>query len=219
MLRYITASAVKAQVPTTSETLDSEFWEKFERKLKGCRYAHEKYVQTVSNLHDTANRICDVRIPVQVSTTTWWDQENVLCFNPSNVHPNLISAEQRASLLVMHEPPTHARIYIIIDVSNMTLWNALDITSKASYNNIVDGLRLWSTNPYSVEQIHIVRSKDSKLNWVYGFIVPQLLSKKLQERVHVSESLQKTLSYINEHKASCHDTSDVVCDMDNVQRS
>lgn len=218
MLRYITASAVNAHVPTFSKNLDENFCLKFESKLLSCNFSDEKCAQLVSNLHDTANRICDAKVPVHAAMTTWWVQENVLCFNPSNVDVKCIASEQRASLFVMHEQPRHSRIHVILDISKMTMWTALYTTSKASYGNIVDGLRLWSTIPHSIQEIHVIRSSDSKFQSVYDFIVPRLLSKKLQQRIRVSEAVSEVIRYINAPPEFAHTADCAVCDMDCCER-
>ena len=215
MLQHILrASAVNAPIPTVSENIDVEFWDKYYMKLDKCHSDKNKCAQLLSNLHDTVSRICDSSVPVESSSTTRWERLDVLYFNPVNLDVNRIAAEQRASMFVMHEPSTYSRIHAVLDLSKITIWTALYITSKASYNNVVDGLRLWSTLPYSIERIYVIRPSDHKFKWMYDFIVPKLLSKKLQARVCVCESLKQAMNLVNEGPISFDDTCDRVCTVD-----
>ena len=196
LLKYITASAVNATVPTRHATLDTEFWNKFEYKLSHCKHNENKQAQLVSNLHDTVHRICAPTVPVHSSRTTWWQQPDVLCFVPSNVHTNCIMSEQRASFFVMHEPSSHSRIHIIVDLSKLSMATAFSVTSKASYHNIVDGLRLWSTLPHSIDSIYVICPVDIRSKWVLEFIVSRILTRKLQDRLSVYKSFEEVLKNI-----------------------
>lgn len=197
MLRYVTASTVHAPVPTESQHLDDAFRRTYERKLEGCGFDDLKKKQLTANLHDTANRICDPSVPVRTSATTWWANARVLCFDPSKVDARHIMTEQRASLAVMHQATKHSRIHVFLDLSAMTLMTAMRTTHRASYHNLVDGLRLWSTIPHSIDGIHIVKPKDAAFQWLYDLIVPRVLSAKLQARLRVWKSSEEVMRHIN----------------------
>ena len=93
----------------------------------------------------------------------------------------------------MHMKEEWSSISVIIDLSEVTWAWGLRITRKASFNNIVDGLRLWSTIPHSIQRIHIIRPEDSNFDLIYNVAISRLVSEKLKERIHVHTVLQEVL--------------------------
>ena len=182
MFLFLRASKINSDTNTVANFLDEEFWNLYEEKLRGCNYKHMKHKQLVSNLKDTVNRICNPDIPVVTTECTWWS-DNTLYYDPSKlIHSNNFAAEQRASLIIMHEKQNYCRICVTIDVSNITWSQVIKITHSASFDNIVDGLRLWSTIPHSIDRIHVLKPP-AIFFVIKKFILPAILSEKMQKKI------------------------------------
>lgn len=179
---FLRASKLNSDINTATNYLDEEFWNLYEEKLRGCKYKHMKHKQLVSNLKDTANRICNPDVPIVTTDCTWWSG-NTLCYNPSKIiRSNNFAAEQRASLIIMHEKQNYCRICVTIDVSDITWSEVLQITNRASFHNIVDGLRLWSTIPHSIDKIHVIKPP-AIFFLIKKIILPAILSEKMQKKI------------------------------------
>jgi hypothetical protein len=185
MFQFLKASKINSDINTTTNLLDEEFWNLYEEKLRGCNFQYVKHQQLVANLKDTVNRICNSKIPIITSECTWWSGDT-LYYDPSKIiNSKNFVAEQRASLIIMHEKQKYSRICVIIDVSNITWSQVLKIINKASFNNIIDGLRLWSTIPHSIEKIHIIKPPENFF-LLHKIILPLILSKKIQKKICIS---------------------------------
>ena len=181
-----------------SDRIDAEFWQRYEKKILLCHSNDEKRNQIIFDLSDTIQRLFDPTVEHIRAESTRWICDDVLLFNPKLINDN-ITSEQQASLRVMHVKEEWSSISVIIDLSEVTWSLGLRITRKASFNNIIDGLRLWSTIPHSIRRIHIIRpTKDYNFEFIYNIAISRLVSEKLRQRIHVHTSLQEVLEAYKE---------------------
>jgi hypothetical protein len=200
--KFITAIGVHADANSNySSNLTSEFWEAYEKKLQQCSFNDEKKKQLTANLKETSSRLFDQPVAMELSPTpcTWWENDD-LWFKPSAINTKKIREEQRSSFLIMHSKPDYCRIRIVIDLSETSWTFALRTTHAATFENIVDGLRLWSCLPHSVDQIFILKPNQSIFHSLFNFITPRILSVKLQKRMRVCSNVKEILG--SEHDGS-----------------
>lgn len=186
MWTYVKAYYVNASVDTSCTCDNKDFINLYETKIEECSFSDEKKKQLKANLFDTMNRLCSDEVPLVTTKCTWWDGD-VLHFDPSQINSDKITAEQRASLFVMNSKPEHSRIQIVLDLSNMSWSEAIQMTYKASFSNIVDGIRLWSTLPHSIDKICITSTNESKIQMIRRNILPLILSSKLLQRIQIQQ--------------------------------
>ena len=190
------AAIVNADTNSNFSThLPDEFWDTYERKLEKCSFNDEKKTQLKSNIKETASRLFDKPETLNASCTscTWWENDD-LWFKPSAIDAKKIQEEQRLAFLVMHSKKEYCRIRVIIDLSETSWLFALRTTYAASFDNIVDGLRLWSCLPHSVDRIFILKPNQSIFYSLFNFIMPRLLSNKLQNRLCVCSNANEMLN-------------------------
>ena len=184
MFKYVKAHCTNANIGTKSMYINEEFSNLYEEKLSGCNFSEVKQEQLKANLHESANRLFSENVAVINTNCTWWDG-NVLYFDPSKINSDQITEEQRASFIVMHSKKEYCRIEIVLDLTSMTWSEALKLTYKASFSNLVDGLRLWSTIPHSIDKIKIISKDYSRIKIIIKTLLPLMLSPKLQKRIYV----------------------------------
>ena len=191
MFRYIRAANVNSPPVELSDKVDCEFWRKYENKISSCHSDDTKCQQLVYNLSDTLDRLFDVSVKEEKSESTHWIYDNMICFTPSKINIDKITSEQQASLKVMHNKDSWSNISVVIDLSELTWSLGFRITKQATYHNIIDGLRLWSTIPHSIKRIHIIKPRDSNFNWIYGVVISQFLSDKLKKRISLHTFIEE----------------------------
>lgn len=184
MWTYVKAYRVNANVDTICMYDNEDFISRYQKKIEGCNFSEEKKEQLKANLYDTMNRLFSDEVPLMTTECTWWDGD-VLYFDPSKINPDKITAEQKASLLVMNNKLEYSRIKIVLDLSKLSWSDAIKMTYSASFSNIVDGIRLWSTIPHSIDKIYIKMNDDSKFHMIKRIILPLVLSPKLLQRMCV----------------------------------
>jgi len=114
----------------------------------------------------------------------WWQSGGILCFKPSQITVTEMTSEQRASLFIMHSKSDHCRIQVVIDISDIAWRDAVKMLHSASRFNLVDGFRLWSTIPHSIDRVHVKRPVDSRFDWIKGIVeVSSLLSESMKRKV------------------------------------
>jgi len=180
----VKAYRVNASVDTICIYDNEDFISRYEKKIEGCSFSDEKKEQLKANLYDTMNRLFSDEVPLATTECTWWDG-HVLYFDPSQINPDKLTTEQRASLLVMNSKLEYSRIKIVFDLSKLSWSDAIKMTYNASFSNIVDGIRLWSTIPHSIDKIYIKINDDSNFHTVRRIILPLVLSSKLLQRIYV----------------------------------
>lgn len=180
---------VHTSVGTRSNRLSKEFWDRYDKKLKGCNFDENQRMQLLADLHDTVDRLCAENVLIRETTCTWW-QDNILYFKPSRLVTKEITAEQRASLFVMHAKDEHSRIQVVFDISDISWSQASRLSYNASYSNLLDASRLWLTIPHSVDKIHLICPSDAKFN-VMKRLATKFLSGKLRTRLYVCSDLSE----------------------------
>lgn len=189
---YLKASLVNAQIH--EEDLYSrgdEFWSTYEKKLKECNFDAAKHKQLKANLQETATRLL-INACAKGTHCTWWRCDE-LWFAPGAIDLDNIVDEQTASFAVMHSKKEHCRIKVIIDLSNVGWPLVLRSTRNASFQNIIDGVRLWATLPHSIDQIYIIKSEAPRFETIFKFAISNMLSAKLQERIQIFEKKEDVL--------------------------
>jgi hypothetical protein len=118
------------------------------------------------------------------TSCTFWSDDTTLHFVPTRIDAERIREEQWASLLVMHRHETPKdSIDIIIDLRDLTLSYFWNLSRRATYEQIVDGLRLWSTLPHKVRNVRVVESKKNRaMSRFCGVVAKRALSTKIQKR-------------------------------------
>lgn len=186
-MKFLAAFHTNVKEEKSSFT-DTEVVEKFmsnyEAMLCHNNFSDEKKNKVRANLRETAARLFDAKVPVIETQCTFWKNDNTLCFLPARIDLTQPVAEQQSSLRIMHAK-TCTRIHIIIDFEKLTWNKTLQMANQAGFENVVDGLRMWSTLPYKIEQIGIITLSN---NIIINQIANLFLSKKLRQRFHVFES-------------------------------
>lgn len=185
MMGFVKVMNVHADPETRSTRLEEDFWDKYGEKLTGCSFDESKRLQMTADLHDTVGRLCLANVSIQETTCTWWENR-VLHFKPSRIAVSDLTSEQRASLFVMHHKREYCRIEVVIDLSDLTRSKAFKLLYKTSYFNLLDGLRLWSTIPHSIDKIHVILPSESWIETLTRVAVQSLLSEKLKSRVCIT---------------------------------
>ena len=188
MLSFVKLMNVHADPGTRSTQLEEDFWDKYGKKLRGCDFDENKRLQLTADLHDTVGRLCLANVSGQETTCTWWEN-SVLHFKPSRIAVTdlaSVTSEQRASLFVIHHKREYCRIEVVIDLSDLTRSKAFKLLYKTSYLNLLDGLRLWSTIPHSIDKIHVILPSEAWIETLTRVAVQSLLSDKLKSRLCIT---------------------------------
>lgn len=188
MLGFVKVMNVHASLDTRSTGLEEDFWDEYGEKLAGCNFDEKKRLQLTADLHDTVSRLCSKNVPRQETKSTWW-KNNVLYFKPSRILLTDLTSEQQASFFVMHDKKKYCRIEVVIDLSDLTRSRASRLLYTSSYLNVLDGLRLWSTIPHSIDKISVICSPRSWIETLARLAVQSLLSENLKERVHIKSPI------------------------------
>lgn len=193
-------------------TFDHAFWTTYAERLADRspdrrRRMVRALAETVARLHE-ATRHERERQPdddgAHSSTTSWTtaraNGDAALRFDPTRLalDRRTIAREQQLSLWAMHDPPLVrpvdrrevARVHVVIDLYDLTTKQTFGILLRARTHDIVDGARLWSTLPYHVRSIHVVRPKHAPA-WLWTAAIRcarRLLSAKLGDRLFVHEA-------------------------------
>ena len=188
---YLFRRALQTPPPLTEEATDwpdVEFWQRYETAIRAVHPSSEKCGQLAAMLRDTARRLAGAAL-IQSSSTRWL-APNALCFDPARIDFSDPSAEQRASLLVMHEPDRAHCVSIVIDLFDVGLRMATGNLFAVTSSQILDGVRLWSTLSRRIARIVVVRpSGIPKVVWNGMFRqAMHLLSGKLRARLRVVNS-------------------------------
>ena len=178
-----------------------DFWDTYGKKLKATHANEGKREQIVKNIRATVTRLFDPSVAVRETRCTYWhaSMPHTLYFNPYLIDKTNLTSEQRASFLVMHAS-TYKGIFVIIDMSNVSWSCAMEMTRLASFDQIVDGTRLWTTLPHKILEIAIIKSPDPKFRFILHYILPRVLSQKLRDRLRVYDSIFDLQAQVNEGK-------------------
>jgi hypothetical protein len=180
MQRYIRALSADASV-TEEHRPSREFWKRYDSKAIGCHGDPEKTRRLRTNFMETVGRLCGDEMD---TLCTFWSDDTTLHFVPTRIDVERIREEQWASLLVMHRHETSTDpIEIIIDLRELTLSQFWKLSRRATYDQIVDGLRLWSTLPHKVKKVMIVGTKKNKIiSRLCHTVANRVLSTKIRTR-------------------------------------
>ena len=186
MLTFYRALKTNAAKRSDDEDCDyvHEFMSRYRERLRANEFG-SKATQMEENLRETLARLLTAVPDATRTKSTYWYGDDVLCFDPSLIDMSRIENEQLDSLVTMHAS-AHARIKVAIDVEHLSWWEALKMANAASFANIVDGLRLWSTLPYRVDSIVVITTNRAIANQSCRVF----LAPKLRGRVHVCDSWQ-----------------------------
>lgn len=192
--KFIHAVNVNADTNLNYYTkLTNEFWKTYETKLEHCSFTREKKIQMISNIKETASRLVDSDVEPSLTRCTWWEHD-CLCFKPSAIDTSRIREEQNSSFRIMYSNPEHCRIRVLIDLSETTWSFALRTTNAARFESIVDGLRLWTCLPHSIDRISIIKPNSSMFNTLFQLVVQRAVSVKLLNRMRVYSSVNEMLN-------------------------
>jgi hypothetical protein len=166
-----------------------DFGAAYANRIAACHDEPTKQKLLIGNLKDTLRRL--VAVAPHSSATTRWVGENTLVFAPRHVDPPLISEEQRASFLIMYKWPDSRRIKIVIDLVGVTISSATRLSTQATFDQIKDGMRLWSCLPHPVGEIVVVCDpKDHKVRLLCNRLLPVFLTSKLRSKVCVIHDMK-----------------------------
>lgn len=186
MFRFLQAHNTVAVDDIDCSVKEHEIMKNYVQLLRKNQIDVTGHLQMQKNLEETLHRLLSKTKNEHETMCTCWIDDKTLYFNPKLIDMYRIEDEQYSSLVIMHKC-SHPRIKIIIDAEKLTMWNVLKMSEKASFTNIVDGLRLWSTIPYKIYKIFVISPKSNIINQ----IVNMFLSKKIKERTHVFSSREK----------------------------
>ena len=181
--RFLRAYNTEAQFNQTSTENIKYIFPQYKKKLEENEFDSTKVTQMISNLEETIERLTKNSFESNNTKCTYWYNDNTLYFNPSLIDYTLVDQEQYNSLIVMHMSSLK-RINVIIDCLSLTWFQALKNATKVKFTNIVDGLRLWKTLPYRIDDIFILSTSNSIINQ----IIKLFLSQKIKEKTHVFKS-------------------------------
>lgn len=111
-------------------------------------------------------------------------------FDPCAIDMDNPEDEQRSALLVMHSFDG-VHIKIAIDLGSMTFMRVLKQAASTTSPQMIDGLRLWSTLPYKIEIIYVVKPPERMFDFIFSTVVARVLSQKMRGRVCVCDSMEE----------------------------
>ena len=189
-MRYLLKTFKSAYDDNESEEavdlMAESFWTKYMEKLSKC-HSEEKCKQLILNLKDTTSRLFAIEDEIQTTSCTWWQAEHTLFFDPTVIDFDHITREQRNSFIVMHDHSSES-ITINIILHSLTWTFILKACKRATYENIKDGIRLWSTIPFKIQRINITRPGHLSGWTVMLRIILSWMSEKIQKRIVVIDS-------------------------------
>lgn len=186
MLKFLKAHNTIADDNIDGAVEEHAIMKNYVKLLEKNQIDERKQVHMRKNLEETLHRLLEKIKGEPETNCTYWFDAKTLCFNPKLIDMNRIEDEQFASLVIMHKY-LHSNIKIIIDAEDLTWWSVLKMSEKASFNNIVDGLRLWSSIPYKIDKIFVINSN----SMIVHQIIKVFLSKKIRKRTYVYSSWKK----------------------------
>ena len=170
----------------------ANFGASYVNRIAACHNDPTKQRLRIGNLKDTLRRL--VAVARHSSATTSWVGENPLVFAPCHIDPQLISEEQRASFLIMYKCQDSRRIKIVVDLFGVTLSSATLLSTQATFDQIKDGLRLWSCLPHPVDLIVVIcNPSDLKVRLLCNKLLPLFLTSKLRSKVRVLHDMKDAL--------------------------
>lgn len=193
MLKFWKAHNTIAEDSKYTFVKEHAIMKNYVKLLEKNKIDETKQLQTRKNLEETLHRLLGkIKNELETTKCTYWLDDKTLCFNPRLIDMHRIEQEQFSSLVLMHKC-SHSRIKIIIDAKELTWWSVIQMSEKASFTNIVDGIRLWSTIPYKIDKIFIINSNFTVIKQILNLF----LSRKIKKRTYVYSSWEKL------HDSSC----------------
>lgn len=179
MQRYVDALHTNASVQTSE--LNTLFLRTYACKLYNTHSDVEKCDQLLANFLETYNRLCGFE--TIDAESTYWKSDRELWFCPDMIDRAHISQEQWSSLQIMNKFETTHPITVNVDFKNITWYKAFRMSTAASFQQITDGLRLWSTLPHKIEKINII-CPNSSARKIVETITMKVINEKIQDRIH-----------------------------------
>lgn len=176
----------------------ADFWSEYALQIAQVHESPAKRGELTARLHETAARLATAGERDTTTACTEWIADDVLRFDPARIDYSDPSAEQRASLLTMHEQGRARDIVVVVDLYDVTLEAAMAQFARCSFRQIVDGVRLWSTLPRRVRSVLVVRPRCmSTFTWRSTFgNAKGLLSDKLKARMRVVLSRDELATHL-----------------------
>ena len=181
--RFLHAYNTEAPLDQPSTGKIKYIFPEYKKKLEENQFDNTKMTQMISNLEETIERLSSNNFESNITKCTYWYNDNTLYFNPGLIDYKLVDQEQYNSLIIMHMSSLK-RISVIIDCLSMTWLQAVKNATMVKFTNIVDGLRLWKTLPYRIDDVFVLSTSDYMLNQ----IIKMFLSTKIKKKTHVFKS-------------------------------